>query len=101
MISRRRVLETMAAAAVAARPGAGGARPVAETPPPTQPATLTGPGLALYPQLFSPLKFRNLTVKNRVFRSNVSGRFDNYDGSRATRRGSTGRSSSRVAASAP
>ena len=31
--------------------------------------------------IFQPLKFRNLTVKNRVFRSNISGRFDNYDGS--------------------
>jgi 2,4-dienoyl-CoA reductase-like NADH-dependent reductase (Old Yellow Enzyme family) len=31
--------------------------------------------------LFQPLHFRNLTVKNRVFRSNISGRFDNYDGS--------------------
>jgi len=31
--------------------------------------------------LFQPLSFRNLTVKNRVFRSNISGRFDNYDGS--------------------
>jgi 2,4-dienoyl-CoA reductase (NADPH2) len=31
--------------------------------------------------IFQPLEFRNLTVKNRVFRSNVSGRFDNYDGS--------------------
>jgi 2,4-dienoyl-CoA reductase-like NADH-dependent reductase (Old Yellow Enzyme family) len=31
--------------------------------------------------LFQPLVFRNLTVKNRLFRSNVSGRFDNYDGS--------------------
>ena len=31
--------------------------------------------------LFSPLTFRSLTVKNRLFRSNVSGRFDNYDGS--------------------
>lgn len=31
--------------------------------------------------IFSPLAFRNLTVKNRVFRSNISGRFDNYDGS--------------------
>jgi 2,4-dienoyl-CoA reductase-like NADH-dependent reductase (Old Yellow Enzyme family) len=31
--------------------------------------------------LFEPLQFRNLTVKNRILRSNVSGRFDNYDGS--------------------
>lgn len=31
--------------------------------------------------IFEPLKFRNLTVKNRVFRSNISGRWDNYDGS--------------------
>jgi 2,4-dienoyl-CoA reductase-like NADH-dependent reductase (Old Yellow Enzyme family) len=31
--------------------------------------------------IFEPLTFRNLTVKNRVFRSNISGRFDNYDGS--------------------
>jgi 2,4-dienoyl-CoA reductase-like NADH-dependent reductase (Old Yellow Enzyme family) len=34
-----------------------------------------------YPAIFEPLRFRNLTVKNRIFRSNVSGRFDNYDGS--------------------
>jgi 2,4-dienoyl-CoA reductase-like NADH-dependent reductase (Old Yellow Enzyme family) len=31
--------------------------------------------------LFEPLKCRNLEVKNRIFRSNISGRFDNYDGS--------------------
>ena len=30
--------------------------------------------------LFESLAFRNLTVKNRVFRSNIAGRFDNYDG---------------------
>jgi 2,4-dienoyl-CoA reductase (NADPH2) len=34
-----------------------------------------------YPAIFEPIRFRNLTVKNRIFRSNVSGRFDNYDGS--------------------
>jgi 2,4-dienoyl-CoA reductase-like NADH-dependent reductase (Old Yellow Enzyme family) len=31
--------------------------------------------------IFQPLSFRNLTIKNRIIRSNVSGRFDNYDGS--------------------
>jgi 2,4-dienoyl-CoA reductase-like NADH-dependent reductase (Old Yellow Enzyme family) len=31
--------------------------------------------------LFEPLVFRHLTVKNRIFRSNIAGRFDNYDGS--------------------
>ena len=31
--------------------------------------------------LFEPLVFRNLTIKNRILRSNISGRFDNYDGS--------------------
>lgn len=31
--------------------------------------------------IFQPLEFRNLTVKNRIFRSSISGRWDNYDGS--------------------
>ena len=31
--------------------------------------------------IFEPLKLRTVTVKNRIFRSNISGRFDNYDGS--------------------
>src|SRR5688572_25197997 len=31
--------------------------------------------------IFQELQFHNLTVKNRIFRSNVAGRFDNYDGS--------------------
>jgi len=37
----------------------------------------------LYPTLFSPLKFPALEIKNRVLRSNIAGRFDNYDGSGA------------------
>src|SRR5919197_1630803 len=31
--------------------------------------------------IFESLHFRNLVVKNRIFRSNIAGRFDNYDGS--------------------
>jgi 2,4-dienoyl-CoA reductase (NADPH2) len=31
--------------------------------------------------IFQPLTFRNLTVKNRLFRSSISGRWDNYNGS--------------------
>ncbi len=31
--------------------------------------------------IFQPLQFRSMAVKNRIFRSNISGRFDNYDGS--------------------
>ena len=34
-----------------------------------------------YDEIFQPLRFRNLTVKNRIFRSNISGRWDNEDGS--------------------
>ena len=30
--------------------------------------------------VFTPLQFRHLTVKNRVFRSSLAGRFNNYDG---------------------
>src|SRR5260370_12466053 len=30
--------------------------------------------------IFSPLLFRHLTVKNRLFRSNLSGMFDEYNG---------------------
>jgi len=36
--------------------------------------------------IFEPLRFRNLTIKNRILRSNISGRFDNYDGSGAPAR---------------
>jgi 2,4-dienoyl-CoA reductase-like NADH-dependent reductase (Old Yellow Enzyme family) len=32
-------------------------------------------------RLLEPLRMPNLTVKNRIFRSSVAGRFDNYDGS--------------------
>jgi 2,4-dienoyl-CoA reductase-like NADH-dependent reductase (Old Yellow Enzyme family) len=34
-----------------------------------------------YPRTFEPLAFCSLTATDRIFRSNVSGRFDNYDGS--------------------
>ena len=36
--------------------------------------------------IFQPLEFRNLTVKNRIFRSSISGRWDNYNGSGSTTR---------------
>jgi len=41
----------------------------------------TEPGPPAGDPIFEPLHFRNLTVKNRLFRSNISGRFDNYNGS--------------------
>jgi 2,4-dienoyl-CoA reductase-like NADH-dependent reductase (Old Yellow Enzyme family) len=37
--------------------------------------------LAVVDPIFQPLRFRNLEVKNRVFRSSISGRIDNYNGS--------------------
>ncbi len=41
---------------------------------------MTAPHPAVDP-LFTELKFRNLTLKNRVLRSSMTGRFDHYDGS--------------------
>ena len=36
-----------------------------------------------YDAIFSPIEFRTLSVKNRILRSNIAGRFDNYDGTGA------------------
>jgi len=35
---------------------------------------------AAWPAIFQPLRFRSLEVKNRIFRSNIAGRLDDYDG---------------------
>jgi 2,4-dienoyl-CoA reductase-like NADH-dependent reductase (Old Yellow Enzyme family) len=39
-----------------------------------------------YDKIFSPLSFNSLTIKNRILRSNLAGRFDNYDGTGAQAR---------------
>jgi 2,4-dienoyl-CoA reductase (NADPH2) len=39
-----------------------------------------------YAKIFSPLTFRSLAIKNRILRSNIAGRFDNYDGTGAQAR---------------
>jgi 2,4-dienoyl-CoA reductase (NADPH2) len=46
----------------------------------TEPGTGPKAETAVDP-IFQPLHFRSLTVKNRIFRSNISGIFDNQDGS--------------------
>ncbi len=81
MITRRRLLAALGALGAARPLFAGGFEPGAHDRSTSQAPAQQGSGAALYPHVFSPLQFRNLTVKNRVFRSNVSGRFDNYDGS--------------------
>src|SRR5687767_948652 len=68
MITRRALLEALGVAVALSRSKVHAA---------AQPAS----GAALYPHLFAPIKFRTFSAKNRVFRSNVAGRFDNYDGS--------------------
>ncbi|MEO6237083.1 MAG: NADH:flavin oxidoreductase [Vicinamibacterales bacterium] len=85
MLTRRRLLGVLAAAMAAGRSRAEGRGRVV-------PVVLPGdtprqqPGAAFYPRVFSPLRFRTLEIKNRIVRSNVSGRFDNYDGSGAQAR---------------
>jgi 2,4-dienoyl-CoA reductase-like NADH-dependent reductase (Old Yellow Enzyme family) len=41
---------------------------------------MSGQSMSGQSVVFSPLAFRNLTVKNRVMRSSLAGRFNNYDG---------------------
>jgi 2,4-dienoyl-CoA reductase-like NADH-dependent reductase (Old Yellow Enzyme family) len=49
-----------------------------QTPPRQPPPPVNPDDRAL---IFNPLRFRNLSVKNRLFRSSISGRIDNYNGS--------------------
>jgi 2,4-dienoyl-CoA reductase-like NADH-dependent reductase (Old Yellow Enzyme family) len=82
MITRRRLLEVLGAVVAAGRSTVEArVAPPLSAPLRAPAAAPQGPGAGLYPHVFSPLQFRNLKVKNRIFRSNVSGRFDNYDGS--------------------
>jgi 2,4-dienoyl-CoA reductase (NADPH2) len=55
---------------VSARPGRAGGSQYGERSVPAD-----------FSKILEPLKFPHLEVKNRVFRSSLSGRFDNYDGS--------------------
>lgn len=82
MITRRRLLEILGTAVAAGRTTvvAGKDRPSHAAPPAAAAESQTA-GAQHYPHVFSPLPFRSLEVKNRIFRSNVSGRFDHYDGS--------------------
>jgi 2,4-dienoyl-CoA reductase-like NADH-dependent reductase (Old Yellow Enzyme family) len=49
-------------------------------PIPLERLTTRRSGFASDDIIFTPLKMRNLTVKNRVLRSSISGRIDNYNG---------------------
>ncbi|MCE9624319.1 MAG: thioester reductase domain-containing protein, partial [Deltaproteobacteria bacterium] len=42
---------------------------------------IVAPSVSGSDPIFEPLRFRNLTIKNRIVRSSISGRIDNYDGS--------------------
>src|SRR6266545_3442535 len=44
-------------------------------------ATSGTPRASVADPIFQPLNLGKITVKNRILRSNISGRFDNYDGS--------------------
>jgi 2,4-dienoyl-CoA reductase-like NADH-dependent reductase (Old Yellow Enzyme family) len=47
----------------------------------TDASTTSGIRVRAEDPIFQPLRFHSLEVKNRVFRSSISGRIDNYDGS--------------------